>query len=145
MEAQIALGAERKGSLSSCHTEEAFHSGNRSPHDLILQHDLPVPDFQRCSARRTRQWCVRPQDDKGIQAVEAERRSERFSFTGPGQQLAVEVAGDLDENHAGTMKRMYNSRSTQLPGDCQCQWADARRPCWIPQAGTRQRMTFSCR
>lgn len=114
MEAQIALVR-----LSSNDHFE-FLSHLRRPfslweqitlHDLIIQHELPVPDFQRWLSSENPSvvmFALRMIREFKQKEAESEMKKVMLHRDPRVSKLAVEVAGDLDmRSSLDTMKRMY--------------------------------------
>ena len=80
-------------------------------HDLILQHELPVPDFQRWLSSENPtvvMFALRMIREFRQMEAEAEMRKVLLHRDSRVSRLAVEVAGDLGmKSTLETMKRMY--------------------------------------
>jgi len=114
MEAQIALVR------LSDHDHFKFLSHLKRPfslweqitlHDLIIQHDLPVPDFQRWLSSENPtvvMFALRMIREFKQKEVEPEMKKVLLHRDPRVSRLAVEVAGDMDmRSTLDTMKRMY--------------------------------------
>jgi len=114
MEAQIALVrlSDREPFDFLSHLKRPFSLWEQiTLHDLIIQHDIPVPEFQR--------WLTSPNPTVVMFALrmirefrqtdaEPELRKVLLHRDPRVSKLAVEVAGDLDmRSTLETMKRMY--------------------------------------
>jgi hypothetical protein len=114
MEAQIALVrlSEKDHFEFLSHLKRPFSLWEQiTLHDLILQHELPVPDFQRWLASENPtvvMFALRMiREFRQIEA-EAEMRKVLLHRDPRVSRLAVEVAGDLGmKSTLETMKRMY--------------------------------------
>ncbi len=114
MEAQIALVR------LSDHDHFEFLSHLKRPfslweqitlHDLIIQHDLPVPEFQRWLSSENPtvvMFALRMIREFKQKEAESEIKKVLLHRDQRVSQLAVEVAGDMDmRSTLDTMKRMY--------------------------------------
>jgi hypothetical protein len=80
-------------------------------HDLIIQHELPVPDFQRWLSSENPtvvMFALRMIREFKQKEAESEMKKVMLHRDPRVSKLAVEVAGDLDmRSSLDTMKRMY--------------------------------------
>ena len=80
-------------------------------HDLIIQHELPVPDFQRWLSSENPSvvmFALRMIREFKQKEAESEMKKVMLHRDPRVSKLAVEVAGDLDmRSSLDTMKRMY--------------------------------------
>jgi len=120
MEAQIALVrlSEKDHFEFLSHLKRPFSLWEQiTLHDLILQHDMPVPDFQRWLPSENPtvvMFALRMiREFRQIEA-EAEMRKVLLHRDPRVSRLAVEVAGDLGmKSTLETMKRMYKFQEYQ--------------------------------
>ncbi len=114
MEAQIALVrlSEKDHFDFLSHLVRPFSLWEQiTLHDLILQHDMPVPDFQRWLNSENPtvvMFALRMIREFRQKEAEPEIRKALLHRDARVSRLAVEVAGDLDmRTTLDTMKRMY--------------------------------------
>jgi hypothetical protein len=114
MEAQIALVrlSEKDHFEFLSHLKRPFSLWEQiTLHDLILQHDLPVPDFQRWLSSENPtvvMFALRMIREFRQMEAEPEIRKVLLHREPRVSRLAVEVAGDLGmKTTLETMKRMY--------------------------------------
>lgn len=114
MEAQIALVrlSENDHFDFLSHLRRPFSLWEQiTLHDLIIQHDLPVPDFQRWLSSENPtvvMFALRMIREFRQKEAEPEIRKALLHRDSRVSRLAVEVAGDLDmRTTLDTMKRMY--------------------------------------
>jgi hypothetical protein len=114
MEAQIALVrlSEKDHFEFLSHLNRPFSLWEQiTLHDLILQHDMPVPDFQRWLSSENPtvvMFALRMIREFRQMEAEAEMRKVLLHRDPRVSRLAVEVAGDLGmKSTLETMKRMY--------------------------------------
>jgi hypothetical protein len=114
MEAQIALVrlSEKDHFEFLSHLKRPFSLWEQiTLHDLILQHELPVPDFQKWLTSENPtvvMFALRMIREFRQMEAEAEMRKVLLHRDPRVSRLAVEVAGDLGmKSTLDTMKRMY--------------------------------------